>query len=378
MGHSRKGQPSGPPFRSGCGGEACGIQSKWNIVGLHESCMSHPSTAARQRISESEDSGVHLGERLEEVQEQLQEEVRWVEQRLLEVSAEGPEPVSSAARHLVGLGGKRVRPAAVLLSAACFGRITDAVREVALTVELIHTATLLHDDVIDEGMERRGAPTARQVWGNAVSVLAGDSLLVSALDRVQRGCPEQLSDLLATLRRLVAGEVLQLRGRSALSFSEQTYERILLDKTASLFRFATGAGAAIAGASASQREAFSNFGERLGVAFQLVDDVLDYTSTSTGKTLGADLLEGKLTLPLVLAAQDHPEVLRGVEQIRSGDFEHVENLRRLVVSTGACERVQQRAGEEMRVALKQLQCVERSPARELLALVAQQVVSRTA
>jgi octaprenyl-diphosphate synthase len=193
---------------------------------------------------------------------------------------------------------------------------------------------------------------------------------------MQRGCPEQLSELLGTLRRLVAGEVLQLRGRSALSLSEQTYERILLDKTASLFRFATGAGAALAGASPSQREAFANFGERLGVAFQLVDDVLDYTGTATGKTLGADLLEGKLTLPLVLAAQDHPEVLRGVEQIRAGDLEQVESLRRLVVSTGACERVQQRAGEEMRVALKQLQCVERSPARELLALVAQQVVSR--
>jgi octaprenyl-diphosphate synthase len=241
---------------------------------------------------------------------------------------------------------------------------------------LIHTATLLHDDVIDDGTERRGAPTARRIWGNAVSVLSGDALLVSALTRTWTHCPQLLSGLLSTLRRLVAGEVVQLRGRSKLDLSESLYEQILSDKTASLFRFATECGAELAGADPRQRAALGAFGERLGIAFQLIDDVLDYTSLATGKTIGADLLEGKVTLPLVLAARENAEVLKGIERVRAGQADQVEVVRQLVLATGACEQVKQRALAETREALEQLQAVEPSPARLMLAQIAQQVANR--
>jgi len=318
-----------------------------------------------------------MGEQLEEIQRELQADISWVESALRSAAAEGTEPAANAASHLVGLGGKRVRPAAVLLSAACFGPIPAAARELAVVVELIHTATLLHDDVIDEGSERRGAETARRIWGNAVSVLAGDALLVTSLERTLKHCPQLLTGLLDTLRRLVSGEVVQLRGRSQLDLSEPLYERILSDKTASLFRFATASGAELAGAKPVQLEALGLFGERVGMAFQLIDDVLDYTSLATGKTIGADLIEGKVTLPLVLAARERPEVLRGVERVRAGATDQIEVVRQLVLATGACHAVRERALAETSAALRALECLPNSPARALLAQIAQQVVTRT-
>jgi octaprenyl-diphosphate synthase len=187
---------------------------------------------------------------------------------------------------------------ALLLSAACFGPIPQAARELSVVAELVHSATLLHDDVVDEGLERRGAPAARRIWGNAVSVLGGDLLLVHALERTLTHAPAVLPDLVLTLRRLVDGEVIQLRGRNELDVREATYERILRDKTASLFAFATRAGARLGGAGSDAQVKLGEFGELLGVAFQLVDDVLDYQGEDTGKHLFQDLREGKLTLPL--------------------------------------------------------------------------------
>src|SRR5262249_53591947 len=160
--------------------------------------------------------------------------------------------------------------------------------ELAVVAELIHLATLLHDDVIDDGQERRGLPTSRRLWGNAVSVLAGDLLLTHALERTSGvGDREVLADLFRTLRTLVDGEVVQLRGRTRVDVTEATYFRIVRDKTASLFAWAARAGARVAGAPPRVVEALGDFGVHLGVAFQLVDDALDYAgdSAATGKTL---------------------------------------------------------------------------------------------
>jgi octaprenyl-diphosphate synthase len=319
-----------------------------------------------------------LQRRIQSVQELLADDLRWVESALAGAVADGPSPGVDAAKHLVGRGGKRVRPIALLLSAACFNGIDEQARQLAVVSELVHSATLLHDDVIDEGMERRGAPTARLAWGNGVSVLAGDLLLVNALDRTARHAPAAMSDLIATLRRLVEGEIVQLRGRSELDITEATYERILRDKTASLFGWATRNGARVAGASVADQERLSGFGERLGIAFQLVDDVLDYSGEHTGKSMLADLREGKLTLPLVLAVARRPELAQSLRRIHAGDREPIQFVSQAVIETGACDEVRRRAGHYTQTAVEALSSLVPGPARVLLENVASELARRAA
>ena len=314
--------------------------------------------------------------RLGEVMALFSDDLAWVERELSLQVEVGPAPATDAARHLTGLGGKRLRPLALLLSAACFGKIPAAARELAVVAELVHSATLLHDDVIDDGAERRGKPASRVLWGNAISVLSGDLLLTHALDRTQRSAPEIMPDLIATLRRLVEGEIIQLRGRVELDVSEATYERILRDKTASLFSWATRTGARICGAGEEAQAALSRFGEELGFAFQLVDDVIDYRGPESGKSLLTDLKEGKLTLPLVLAVARRPELAVPLGRIFAGDREPVAAVSRTVVECGACDEVRSRARAHTRRAIEALEVVAKSPARSLLESVAGELAER--
>jgi octaprenyl-diphosphate synthase len=316
--------------------------------------------------------------RLETFTRLLDGELEGLQAQVLEAAQRGPSPGTDAATHLVRTGGKRVRPLALLLSTACFGPFTEAARQMAVVAELVHTATLLHDDVIDEGTERRGVPAARRIWGNAVSVLGGDLMLVEALERTERHAPLLLPDLIAALRRLVCGEIVQLRGRTELDVSEATYERILREKTASLFSWATRTGAGLAGASDAEQQALGVFGERLGVAFQLVDDVLDYLAEGTGKTPLADLREGKLTLPLVLAVGERPELLGAVRAIHAGELDRIAEVKQSVVASGACEKVRGRARDHTRRAVEALELIRPSAARQLLKDVAEQLAARAA
>lgn len=315
--------------------------------------------------------------RLDALQTFLGAQLAEVEQVVAELVTAGPEPAVAAAQHLVSRGGKRIRPLALLLSARCFGPNTErAAVEMAAVVELVHSATLLHDDVVDEGMERRGAPTSRRLYGNGVSVLSGDLLLVNALDRTRQVAPQLLGALIGTLRRLVEGEILQLRGRTELDVSEETYERVLFDKTGSLFAFATQTGAVLAGAGDEQASHLAHFGEQLGLAFQLIDDVIDYEGQVSGKTLLADLQEGKLTLPLILAIQAEGSLLDLVRQIHQGDDRSVAEVSRRVVQSGSCQEVRRRAREHTRRALASLDQIGPSPAREVLRAVAQELTAR--
>lgn len=331
-----------------------------------------------ERGAQAKKADPRLEKRLSDVQAFLAEDLAQVEAALAVAVSEGPEPGTLAARHLVAQGGKRVRPLSVLLAGRCFGRSGPAFEQMAAVVELVHSATLLHDDVVDEGMERRGVPTARRLFGNGVSVLAGDLLLVNALERTQKFAPALLSDLVTTLRRLVDGEIIQLRGRTELDLSEATYYRILADKTASLFSFATRAGAILGGATEEQSQALSDFGESLGIAFQLVDDVIDYAGEETGKALFADLVEGKLTLPLVLAIERDEPLAALVAQIHTGDATPVAEVSRRVLASGACDEVRRRAkayADRARAALAALPAV---PARMLLEVVAIEMTKRLA
>jgi octaprenyl-diphosphate synthase len=264
----------------------------------------------------------------------------------------------------------------MLLSTACFGTIPPWARQLAVVAELVHSATLLHDDVIDDGMERRGAVTARRLWGNAMSVIAGDLLLVHGLERTLKYAPEAMPDLLAALRQLVNGEVLQLRCRTELDLTEATYERIVRDKTASLFIWATRTGARLGGANLDQQDWMAGFGEHIGMAFQLVDDVLDYLGEGTGKTLLTDLHEGKATLPLVLAVRRVPELLGPVRRLHAGQGEPIEYISRVVIESGACDEVRERASQSTQRALEALRHIPPSPARLLLEQVAEELGGR--
>jgi octaprenyl-diphosphate synthase len=329
-------------------------------------------------------AGGRVVDRLAEVHSMLGADMAIVDRELSRLVQDGLTPATSSAAHLLEAGGKRVRPLTVLLSAACFGPPPPAARDLAVVAELVHLATLLHDDVIDDGQERRGQPTPRRIWGNAVSVLAGDLLLTHALERTSAAAPGPvLADLFATLRRLVDGEVVQLRGRLVLDPHEEVYFRIIRDKTASLFAWAARAGATVAGASPDASAALGDYGTHLGVAFQLVDDVLDYSGDphATGKALLGDLLEGKLTLPLIRALAAQPTLAAAVEDVRSGEgggAHAAQVLADAVRASGTCDGVRALAREETSRALAALEALPPSAARDLLGGVARELASRAA
>jgi octaprenyl-diphosphate synthase len=314
--------------------------------------------------------------RMQEMQALLAADLGEVAEALAEAARDGTSPATLAAQHLVNLGGKRARPLTLLLSTACFGSIPPWARQLAAVAELVHSATLLHDDVIDDGMERRGAATARRLWGNATSVIAGDLLLVHGLERTLEYAPEAMPDLLAALRQLVNGEVLQLRCRTEIDLSEATYEAIVRDKTASLFVWAARTGARLGGADLEQQDRMAGFGEHIGMAFQLVDDVLDYVGEGTGKTLLTDLREGKATLPLVLAARRVPELFDSIRRLHAGQQVPIEEISRVVIESGACDEVRERATQATLRALEALRDIPPSPARLLLEKVAQELGGR--
>jgi octaprenyl-diphosphate synthase len=309
----------------------------------------------------------------------LGEDLNAVERDIAEVVRDGLSPGTDAAAHLHEAGGKRIRPLTVLLAARCFGELPPAARDVAVAAELVHLATLLHDDVIDGGQERRGRTTSRRIWGNAVSVLAGDLLLTQALQRTSAAAPQSVfPDLLVTLRRLVNGEIVQLSGRHRLDASEDLYFQVVRDKTASLFAWAARAGAACAGAPKEAVAALGEFGSHAGLAFQLVDDVLDYTGDpqATGKVLLADLAEGKLTLPLIRALSENQAIGPLIEAVRGGDQLAAQRVAEAVRATGACGSVRALARAETSAALHALKVLPPSPARKMLADIASELALR--
>jgi len=227
--------------------------------------------------------------------------------RLILSRSDSPvDMVPEVANHLIEAGGKRLRPMLTLAAAALFGRGRGNEVRFAAAVEFMHNATLLHDDVVDESDMRRGRPAARTIWGNQASVLVGDFLLGQAfLMMVESGDLEALGVLSRAAAIIAEGEVFQLARAGDLSTTPEDYHRIIHAKTATLFEAATEVGAMAGGADGAARQALAAYGRELGLAFQLVDDVLDYGGArgALGKNTGDDLREGKMTLPIVLALQ---------------------------------------------------------------------------
>jgi octaprenyl-diphosphate synthase len=231
--------------------------------------------------------------------------------------------IPNLAAHLIDAGGKRIRPLITLASARLLGGGGDAPRKLAAAVEFIHTATLLHDDVVDESAMRRGKKAANLLWGNASSILVGDFLFARSFNLMVEAGDLMVLDILARAASVIAeGEVMQLAAANDAETSRERYMQIVAAKTAALFAAAARAGAVAAGRPGAEADALETFGRELGLAFQLVDDALDYggLSATMGKNVGDDFREGKVTLPVVFARDAGDEGERGFwRRVMSGE-----------------------------------------------------------
>lgn len=271
--------------------------------------------------------------------------------------------VNQIGEHIVAAGGKRLRPMLLLLAARALGHAGPDAHQLAAVIEFIHTATLLHDDVVDESDLRRGRKTANALWGNAPSVLVGDFLysrsfqLMVELDRI-----EVMRILADTTNAIAEGEVLQLLHVRNPDTDEAAYLRVIERKTAVLFAAATRLGALLAGADADLQQRLHDYGMNLGYAFQIADDVLDYSADEAdlGKHLGDDLAEGKATLPLIHAiAHSPPEVagrLRVV--VEQGDATAMPEVLAAIDATGGLDYSRARANEYAEAAERALEGLE--------------------
>ena len=299
------------------------------------------------------------------------------------MASENAPRIPEVTAHLVDAGGKRVRPMLTLAAARACGYDGPYHVHLAATVEFIHTATLLHDDVVDESEQRRGRPSANLLWDNQSSVLVGDYLFARAFQLMTE--PERM-DVLRVLSNAAAtiaeGEVLQLTAAQNLATTEETYLKVVRGKTAALFSAATEVGAMIADAPEKVVRAFFDYGDALGVSFQIADDVLDFggVSAQTGKNIGDDFRERKLTLPLIktIAKADATELTfwkRTIEKGKQedGDLEHcLELLKR----HGALEEARADAFEWAAKARTALEAVPEHPLTEMMADLSDYVVAR--
>ncbi|MFA5041281.1 MAG: polyprenyl synthetase family protein [Bdellovibrionales bacterium] len=273
---------------------------------------------------------------LDVMSEMLSDDISSVNQIILQRMDSHVDIIPRLAGHIIASGGKRMRPLLTLACARLCGYEGMRHRKLAACVEFIHTATLLHDDVVDESALRRGLPSANILFGNQASVLVGDFLLSRAFElMVEDGSLDVLKILSRTSSVVAEGEVLQLMTTNDSATSEQAYLEIIRDKTAELFASACRIGAIVAERSASEEEALRTFGLNLGIAFQIVDDVLDYSANEErlGKTVGNDFREGKITLPAILAIHrgndaEHAFWKRTLDEHsqRDGDFAHAQDL----------------------------------------------------
>ena len=267
--------------------------------------------------------------------------------------------VRQVAEYIIGAGGKRLRPALVLLTSGACGYAGAHRTELAAVVEFIHTATLLHDDVVDESELRRGAKTANALFGNAASVLVGDFLYSRAFQMMVSVGSMRVQAVLAEATNIIAeGEVLQLLNCHDADVDEDRYLQVIRYKTAKLFEAASRLGAMLAGVEADVEERFARFGMHLGTAFQLVDDILDYSGDegSIGKNLGDDLAEGKPTLPLIHVMKNGtPEQVAVVRHaIEEGGRDDWADVLKAVADSGALEIARVRAREEAELARAEL------------------------
>ncbi|MCJ7798494.1 MAG: polyprenyl synthetase family protein, partial [Polaromonas sp.] len=289
--------------------------------------------------------------------------------------------VSQVSQYIVAAGGKRLRPALLLLRCGALGYRGEQRFNLAAVVEFIHTATLLHDDVVDETTLRRGRATANETFGNPASVLVGDFLYSRAFQMMVDAGDMRIMQTLAEATNVIAeGEVLQLMNMHDATLSEQGYLRVIRSKTAKLFEASARLAALLAQSSAAVEQHCADFGQALGTAFQVIDDVLDYDGdvSEMGKNLGDDLREGKATLPLIIAMQRGTELERATirQAIETGGTDQMAKIIAIVQQTGALQATRDAAAVEARRALDALQTFPKNPHSDALTQLASQLLAR--
>jgi octaprenyl-diphosphate synthase len=289
--------------------------------------------------------------------------------------------VGQVSQYIISAGGKRLRPALLLLVSAALGHKSPHRFTLAAVVEFIHTATLLHDDVVDDSTLRRGRATANENFGNPASVLVGDFLYSRAFQMMLDANNMRIMAILADATNVIAeGEVLQLMNMHDASLDEAGYLRVIRSKTAKLFEASARLGAVLAGASPALEEACAGYGQALGTAFQVIDDVLDYDGDAQemGKNLGDDLREGKATLPLIAAMQRGSSAQRDLirHAIENGAVDELESIIRIVRETGALEVTRSAAAAEAQRAIDHARHLPANAHAEGLVQLAAQLLQR--
>ncbi len=284
--------------------------------------------------------------------------------------------------YIIGAGGKRLRPMLAVLSAAALGYEGGKHHLLAAIVEFIHTATLLHDDVVDESSLRRGRETANELFGNQASVLVGDYLYTRAFQMMtELDKPEVLKIFSDTTNTISEGEVMQLMNVHDASTDEKNYMQVINAKTAALFEATTQLSALVSGAPKEIQNDFASYGKCLGNAFQLADDALDYTSDADalGKNIGDDLAEGKPTLPLIIALQKasapDQKIIR--QAIEKGSLENLAHIQQVIIDCGGIEYTQLKAQQQANSAKQALSNVVDSPFKQALISLADFSVNRS-
>lgn len=290
--------------------------------------------------------------------------------------------INQLSHYIIDSGGKRLRPMLVMLTAKACQYTDDKDALLASIIEFIHTATLLHDDVVDDSEMRRGKDTANNVWGNEAAVLVGDFLYSRAFQMMVEAESMQVMAILANTTNIIAqGEVMQLLNINDPDITEERYNSVIYSKTACLFEAATQIGALISKQDDDTVNQLKDYGKHLGIAFQLIDDALDYSSSSEelGKNVGDDLAEGKPTLPLIYAMQhcidDEKALIR--QAIEEGGLEHIEAITAIIQRTGAIEYTTEKAHEHANLAQQALSCLDDSDYKQALLFLADYSVQRT-
>ncbi len=290
--------------------------------------------------------------------------------------------IENIGQYLIEAGGKRIRPLLVLLCARAFDYKGDQHVNLATVIEFLHTATLLHDDVVDMSEMRRGRPTANVQWGNPSSVLVGDFIYSRAFQLLVTIADMQIMEVMATTTNKISeGEVLQLVNQHNVAATEQDYMDVIHNKTAILFAAACNSAAILASADAKVQNRLHEFGLQVGLAFQLVDDVLDYSGNSQemGKNIGDDLAEGKPTLPLIYVIQHGSENQKQLiaTAIKEGGLDHLDEIIATVRDSGALEYTRQKAEEHIDIALDCLTVIPESSFKHGLELIADSAIQRS-
>jgi octaprenyl-diphosphate synthase len=289
--------------------------------------------------------------------------------------------VGQVSRYIIAAGGKRLRPALLLLTCGALGYRGEQRFNLAAVVEFIHTATLLHDDVVDDSALRRGNATANETFGNPASVLVGDFLYSRAFQMMVDAKNMRIMEVLADATNIIAeGEVLQLMNMHNAALDEAGYLQVIRSKTAKLFEASARVGAILAGSNPEIEEACATYGQALGTAFQVIDDVLDYTGDAEvmGKSLGDDLREGKTTLPLIAAMQRGTSSQKEIIEtaIKTGGGSMLDQVIEIVKNTGALDVARQAATLEAQRAMAAAKQLPVSPHAECLIELSAQLLSR--